>query len=130
MGNQLDDRIDKKIWVHFTVLILLFGLNQLLKVVFESAVFIHGYFNDLLAIPLIIAFTSLLLQLFYYQKSENIISLPKIIFTVLLVTVYFEWYLPDQSTSYTRDLWDIVCYIVGGIYSYVWLRPRSNTQPS
>lgn len=54
-------------------------------------------------------------------KKDKTIRLD--IFTILslvaLFSIYFEYYLPKQSYRYTGDIWDVVCYGLGGIIFYL-----------
>jgi hypothetical protein len=36
------------------------------------------------------------------------------LFVVVYVSVVFEWWLPSKNSIYTADVWDVVCYVIGG----------------
>lgn len=56
----------------------------------------------------------------FSKKDKSIrIDLFTIISLVLLYSVVFEYYLPKQSYRYTGDVWDVVCYALGGIVFYI-----------
>lgn len=56
----------------------------------------------------------------FSKKDKSIrIDLFTIISLVVLYSVVFEFYLPKQSYRYTGDVWDVVCYALGGIVFYV-----------
>ena len=53
------------------------------------------------------------------KKDRTIrLNIFTIISLVALFSLYFEFYLPKQSTRYTGDLWDVVCYFLGGMLFY------------
>lgn len=83
----------------------------------ESPNFIFHYLNDFLAIPII---TTVCLQGVWIIKKDKTIRLN--IFTILsviaLFSIVFEYYLPKQSYRYTGDIWDVVCYFLGGVVFY------------
>lgn len=78
---------------------------------------IFHYLNDFLTIPIV---ATICLHGVWLLKKDYTIRLN--IFTILsLVVLYsiaFEYYLPKQSYRYTGDIWDVVCYFLGGIVFY------------
>ena len=75
---------------------------------------VFNHLNDFLAIPII---ATICLHGVWLIKKDNYIRLNT--FTVLslvaLYAIFFEYYLPKQSYRYTRDMWDVVCYFLGGM---------------
>jgi hypothetical protein len=62
-------------------------------------------------------FALIIIRLIKCDKTI-VISTGMIFIQVLLVSVYFEWYLPKYKSHvhpYTSDLWDVVMYVLGGI---------------
>jgi len=79
---------------------------------------INNYVNDLLCVPIVLAITQKLIQLF--KKSHNyIISVKVIFFVVFYYSLYFEYILPLYKTRYTGDFIDVVLYILGGMIFYI-----------
>lgn len=78
---------------------------------------IFHHLNDFLAIPIV---AILCLHGVWFIKKDNNIRLN--IFTILslvaLFSFIFEYYLPQQSYRYTGDVWDVVCYFLGGAVFY------------
>jgi len=74
---------------------------------------VFHYLNDFLVIPMV-AFLSL--YIVWFLKKDRSIRLN--VFTILslsgLFSVFFEYYLPQQSHRYTGDIWDVACYFMGG----------------
>lgn len=78
---------------------------------------VFNHLNDFLAIPIV---ATICLHGVWLIKKDNTIRLN--IFTVLslvaLYSIVFEYYLPKQSYRYTGDIWDVVCYSLGGLVFY------------
>jgi len=78
---------------------------------------IFHHLNDFLAIPII---ATLCLHGVWFIKKDNNIRLN--IFTIFsliaLFSLVFEYYLPQQSYRYTGDIWDVICYFLGGLVFY------------
>ena len=77
-----------------------------------------SHLNDLLTIPLV---ATLCLHGVWIIKSDRSIRLNSfsILSLVAMYSFYFEYYLPGQSHHYTGDIWDVVCYLCGGIIFYL-----------
>jgi len=79
---------------------------------------IFHHLNDFLTIPIV---AIVCLYGVWFIKKDNKFRLG--IFTILsLVVLYsfvFEYYLPKQSYRYTGDIWDVVCYFLGGAVFYL-----------
>lgn len=106
--------------LHLYVLLSLvvFLCVQILKFYSVSSPnWIFHYLNDFLAIPII---ATLCLYGVWIIKKDNKIRLD--IFTILslvaLFSIVFEYYLPKRSYRYTGDIWDVVCYFLGGVVFY------------
>lgn len=86
---------------------------------------IFHHLNDFLTIPLV---ATLCLHGAWLIKKDNTIRLN--IFTILslvaLFSVAFEYYLPQQSHRYTGDIWDVVCYFLGGVVFYLLQKVEYN----
>ncbi|WP_164905144.1 hypothetical protein [Aequorivita ciconiae] len=78
---------------------------------------VFHYLNDFLAIPIV---ATVCLNVVWLIRNDY--SLRLNLFTVLslvaLFSVFFEYYLPQQSHRYTGDVWDVVCYFLGGVVFY------------
>lgn len=78
---------------------------------------IFYHLNDFLTIPIV---ATICLHGVWLLKKDYTIRLN--IFTisslVVLYSIAFEYYLPQQSYRYTGDIWDVVCYFLGGIVFY------------
>lgn len=103
-------------WLHLYVLLSLgvFLYVQGLKYVSgtdNSWVFHH--LNDFLTIPIVA--TLCLWGVWLVKKDFGIrLNIFTILSLVALFSIFFEYYLPQQSHRYTSDIWDVVCYFLGG----------------
>ena len=78
---------------------------------------IFHHLNDFLAIPIVA--TVCLHGVWFIKKDRNIrLNIFTILSLVALFSIVFEYYLPQQSYRYTGDIWDVVCYFLGGVVFY------------
>ncbi|MGJ8661622.1 MAG: hypothetical protein ACSHXL_06265 [Bacteroidota bacterium] len=98
-----------------------FGLYFIVRYIranwLEAPSFIQYYFTDLLFVPTMCLFALFFVRLLKRDQTLKI-SPALILIQVVLVSVYFEWYLPNYQNHvhpYTSDTLDIVMYIIGGI---------------
>ncbi|WP_397299086.1 hypothetical protein [Nonlabens ulvanivorans] len=107
--------------LHIVALIcmLMYAAVQFMKLVqYESYPFIFSYLNDILVIPIIA--TICLHVLWMVKKNYQLrIGVLSLISLVVLYSYYFEYYLPLNSERYTRDVWDIGCYVAGAVIFYI-----------
>ena len=103
--------------LHFYILLSLvvfLGVQSLkfFSVVHANWVFHH--LNDFLVIPMV---ATLSLHAVWLIKKDNTVRLNvlTILSLVALFSFVFEYYLPKRSYRYTGDIWDVVCYFLGGL---------------
>lgn len=113
-------RVPLKI-LHFYVLLSLVVFLSVQSWKYFSGIrsnWIFHYLNDFLAIPIV---ATICLHAVWFIKKDYILRLNA--FTILsliaLFSIFFEYYLPQQSHRYTGDIWDVVCYFLGGIVFYL-----------
>ena len=95
----------------FLVCVMLASVNQILEKGFGIFVpLVHSYLDDLLCFPIVL---TLGLAMYRYFKPYYLLSGWHMLFTFLLYSIYFEWYLPKVSSSATSDPFDILMYLVG-----------------
>lgn len=74
---------------------------------------IFHHLNDFLTIPIVA--TLCLYAIWFIKRDKNIrLNIFTILSLVALYSLVFEYYLPQKSYRYTADIWDVVCYILGG----------------
>ena len=79
---------------------------------------IFHHLNDFLALPIV---ATLCLHGVWLIKKDKTIRLNAftILSLVALFSFVFEYYLPKQDYRYTGDVWDVVCYGLGGLIFYI-----------
>jgi hypothetical protein len=78
------------------------------------------YWQDIVAVPLTFLIIYLVRRL---RGISEPIPLSHLVGTVIAFAVIFEIALPLFSSRLTPDVWDLWCYILGGII--VWLYSRA-----
>ena len=51
-------------------------------------------------------------------KSKRDLELKEILFSATYISILFEIILPKISSIFIPDVWDVVCYFVGGLLYY------------
>ncbi len=103
----------------FYIPALLFLANQILEKAFTVFLpIVHGYFDDIFAIPVILGITLHIYRLIHPRKDNFSFTKTQIFVAVIYVSVVFEWFLPKFSNTYISDLLDVACYVLGGFYFY------------
>ena len=78
---------------------------------------VFHHLNDFLLIPMVATWG---LHVAWLLKKDRTLRLD--VFTifslVVLFSLVFEYFLPQQSHRYTADVWDVVCYALGGLVFY------------
>lgn len=97
----------------FLISVVLATTNQILEKGFGIFLpVIHSYLDDLLCFPIVL---TLGLAMYRYFKPNYQLSAWHIWPTVIVYSVYFEWYLPHTSTVYTADVLDVLMYVLGAL---------------
>ena len=106
--------------LHFYVLLSLvvfLGVQSLKYFSVVDPKWIFHHLNDFLAIPIVA--TVCLHGVWIIKKDKNIrLNIFTILSLIALFSFVFEYYLPQQSYRYTGDIWDVVCYFMGGVIFY------------
>ncbi len=103
----------------FIVCCLLFILSQLLQYSVMEVSFVSSYLDDLLVVPVVLP--PILVALRWIFKNPTLqIELGMLITLVLMLSILFEGLLPALNDKYTRDVFDILCYILGALCYWYW----------
>lgn len=102
-------------------LIIFIGVQLLKLFNVEGPDWVFHHLNDFLVIPMV---ATLGIHVAWLVKKDQSIRLDlfTIFSLVVLFSVVFEYYLPQQDARYTGDVWDMVCYGLGGVMFYVFQR--------
>ena len=86
--------------------------------------YLHSYFEDVLALPLILGFTLIIMRSLVYRTGRYELTATQIIYTLGIVILLFEFILPKKSNQYIQDYYDILAYLVGTLFfSFVMNKP-------
>ncbi len=77
--------------------------------------FIDGYLNDLLCLPILLQLVQVCMKLIVNKKY--VLSLFQTLVAIVYCSVLFEIILPKYSNHYISDIYDAICYLLGGL---VW----------
>jgi hypothetical protein len=105
----------------FLCLAAVFLGHQLAQRIDLSTPFLRSYLDDFLALPLLFFFTTMVMRL-VFNRPKLQLDWPMMLTGFILLVVVFEVVLPNYSTVYTRDGWDVVAYAAGGGLWLVWRR--------
>lgn len=93
---------------------LLYLAIRYFRSAYDSPAFIEFYFTDLLFVPAMGSFSLIFVRLI---KREEQLTIPigAVLFQTILISTYFEWYLPFYSgkEGHTSDMIDILMYFIG-----------------
>lgn len=107
----------------FWFFMCVFILHQVLqKAIGLRIVFLDNYLDDLLCMPILLS-GWLAEQHDLFAKKR--LGLLEIIFLCLFISLIFEGLLPHLYPHYTADVWDVVCYGLGGAFFYFAINPRN-----
>jgi len=74
---------------------------------------ISDYAADFICIPLTLLGVELFLT--FIPEINFRINRSAIMVAVIYFSLVFEWIMPRFSHDYTADVWDVVCYLAGGV---------------
>ena len=84
----------------------------------DAQIFFVGYFNDLICPLFFVSYSNFLL----ITVKKEIGTLWHILLFCFLSGLVWEFFAPLIKDSSVTDLWDIVCYLVGGALYWIALR--------
>jgi hypothetical protein len=98
--------------INMLILISLYALNELYLKSLHSI--FRNHFNDLLAIPLLLSYSSILIK----RK----LTYPFIISMTIICSFVWEFITPILKTNSTGDWMDVVAYVVGSLLWIIIMR--------
>lgn len=84
---------------------------------------VFNHLNDFLAIPIIATICLHGVWLIKKYKTTRLNGFT-IFSLVVLFSLVFEYVLPQRDQRYTGDIWDVLCYFLGGSVFYVLQKLR------
>lgn len=108
----------------FFIPAILFWINQAVENWgFATPTLVSSYFDDLLAMPVILGLTLQVFQWIHPMKSKFRFTWVQTTVGFLYISLAFEGFLPFYSEVYTRDFVDIICYGMGTFIFYRCINP-------
>lgn len=85
---------------------------------FHLPSFIQFYLNDFLIIPILLTISLYILR---WSKNDKNYKIPLsiVLYSCLLYSFLFEYFLPKFHLRYTSDFIDVILYFAGGIIFYI-----------
>lgn len=80
---------------------------------------ISNYLADLLSIFLVNTVALWLIRKIKVKPNLEF-SQHLVLLSIVMFSVFFEFYLPLKSTIYVYDAYDIVCYFISGVGFVIW----------
>ena len=114
----------------FLVCCILFWFNQAIERSGIVLPFIHAYVDDLLAMPVVLGITLQVMRWLYPGGQLLVFSPVHVLVGWLYFSLLLEGLLPLLSTTYTADLWDILCYGIGSLAFYFWINRAQSEKNS
>jgi predicted membrane protein len=120
---------------YFIASAIIYLLVKGLRFIGHPLPILNGMINDLFCLPILLTLVLALQNFFFPKYCEAKLSLQKVLFMWIYMSIAFEVIMPLFSTRYTADWIDVPAYLAGGIFFYFFINPRkalnvSGTVPS
>lgn len=102
-------------WIYI-ILCLSFIGYKLVEPSYPSIPFFHTYFEDILAIPIILKSALIIINNLSRRYIHYKIKGIDVLIILVFFSIYFEWYLPRVDQRFTADVFDILCYSIGAVF--------------
>lgn len=77
-------------------------------------IFLDGWLNDLLCIPILLELVQVSMQLII--RKNYVLNKFQVIISIIYCSLLFEYFLPIYSNTFCSDPIDVICYLIGGIF--------------
>lgn len=123
LGWRLPQMVKYRAHIAFAALMCLYFLTRFLRSTIEHLPdFVRFHLTDLLFVPAMSLFALIILR-FTRRNPSLMIHWLSIAVQVVIVSIYFEWYLPRHSPKghiHIADPVDCLMYILGGVLFVVF----------
>ncbi len=108
----------RRIPLHFSWFILFFVwvAYQLQPHQFSNNSLIHSYLDDLVVIPIVLGGILVIFRNLVFKSTVYTFPKARIWIVVAIFAAYFELIIPRFNTGFTADIFDVLCYAIGGLY--------------
>lgn len=130
LGSQHHRMAKYRAHIVFVFLMLFYFLIRYLRAtVPELPDFVRFYLTDLLFVPAMSLFALIVLRTIHRNSTITIHWLA-VLTQVILISIYFEWYLPNNSPEghlHVSDWIDCLMYTLGGS-AFILIQPLVTTE--
>lgn len=98
------------------LLVLIFGLNQVVELSGIALPILHEYLDDVLCLPIVLSVILVIHRRFRLQSSEYILPFSHVLLSLLVIATLFEAVLPIASSRFVGDPIDVLAYILGALF--------------
>ena len=98
-----------------------FFAYKLMELSYPAIPFLHAYFEDLIALPIVLKTALLTGQSLRKPWRSYVFGKVELAVITVLFALYFEWILPSYNPLFTTDALDFLCYGLGTLVFWRWL---------
>lgn len=122
MQNKIFLQWQIKDYIHLGIIVLIFLTHQILEKVLHIHIsLLDKYLDPLLAMPIFLSGILLERRYVFYKTEEYFLSPIDIIASTLFMSIIAEVLFPYWNKGFTADWWDVLCYVLGSIYFYLFM---------
>jgi len=114
----LTQKLDIKIYAVLVMAVLIYKVAEQF---YGSIVFFSAYFEDVLALPILLKTSLLIVQYTNKDWSVFLLDRAEVIAIAVVFSIYFEGVLPYFDYRFTADPLDIACYFFGAWFYSTFL---------
>jgi len=109
----------------FVLLLILEITHQLTDKILQIRLpILDNYLDPLLLIPILLQLMLWERNTFWKQEKAFVFSKLQLVAIFFIVCVITEYFYPIWKSSFTADIWDVVCYGIGTlIFGLFWNKP-------
>ena len=85
-----------------------------------------NYLDCLLCMPFLLGGLLYERQFLFGRGKKYRLANTEIILAVVVFSIIFEGLFPMYSKGFTRDIWDVGCYAIGGWMFYQFINPKKD----
>lgn len=105
----------------FLALIVLLISYKIVEYNFGNVPFLHAYLEDIIALPLLLKSSLLVVQYSNKTWESLVLDNEEIVAITVVFAVYFEAILPHYNANFTADPLDVLCYSLGAWFYGVFV---------
>ena len=105
----------------YLILCLLFFAYKIVEVYSNNIYFLHSYFEDIIALPIILKSSLLIINRGFKRFKSYRIALIDVVIITVGFSFYYEWLLPKLDSRFSSDIYDVLCYFLGMVIFLFYL---------